>query len=40
MNPSSNHPGRRTDQQRLNAVGKVLLWVGVIVLALIPVPWW
>jgi hypothetical protein len=30
----------RDNESRLNAAGKALLWVGLIVLAVIPFPWW
>ena len=29
-----------TDRPRLNTAGKALLWVVVIVLAVLPFPWW
>jgi hypothetical protein len=33
MRSDSDHP-------RLRAARNVLLWLGVIVLALLPIPWW
>ena len=33
MHPNSDHPRLRTAQN-------VLLWVAIIALALLPIPWW
>jgi hypothetical protein len=42
MNSSSTQqdPRRRTDHPRVNAARKALVWLGVIVLAVVPFPWW
>ena len=46
MSSSSTQPstpedsGRRADHQRLQAARKALLWLGVVVLAIFPFPWW
>ena len=39
MSSSSDHTNR-TRRPRLNAAGKALLWIAVIVLAISPWPWW
>jgi hypothetical protein len=40
MNSSSTQPRRGTDHPRRRTARNVLLWLGVIVLALFPFPWW
>jgi hypothetical protein len=41
MSSSSNQsPARRSRHRRLNAAWMALLWLGVIVLAIAPFPWW
>jgi hypothetical protein len=40
MSSSSNQSPRRTDHPRLRAVQNALLWLGLIVLAVVPIPFW
>lgn len=40
MSSSSNQPRRRTDHPRFRAAQNALVWLGVIVLAVAPFPWW
>ena len=40
MNSSSTEPRRRPDHPRRRTARNALLWLGVIVLALFPFPWW
>jgi hypothetical protein len=40
MNSTSDKARRRTDNPRLRTAQNVLLWLGVIALAVLPFPWW
>jgi hypothetical protein len=40
MSSSSDNARRRTDNPRRRTAQNVLLWLGVIVLAFLPFPWW
>ena len=40
MDSSSKQPRRRTDHPRLRAAQNALLWLRLIVLAVLPFPWW
>jgi hypothetical protein len=40
MSSSSNETRRPDDHPRLRTARNALLWLGVIVLALFPFPWW
>ena len=38
--PNQPEPRRRTDRPRVTAVWNALQWLVLIVLALVPFPWW
>jgi hypothetical protein len=40
MRSSPDKARRRTDHPRLRTAQNVLLWLGLIVLAVFPFPWW
>jgi hypothetical protein len=40
MNSSSNSPHTPTDHPRLRTARNALIWFAVIVLAVLPFPWW
>jgi hypothetical protein len=37
---TTNEHGRRNDPPRVNAAGKALLWLALVVFAFGPFPWW
>jgi hypothetical protein len=40
MSSSSDQARRADDHPRLRMARNVLLWLGVIVVAVVPFPWW
>ncbi len=40
MNSPSNPPHTPTDHQWLRTARNALIWFAVIVLAVLPIPWW
>ena len=40
MRSSSTPPRRLTDHPRFRTAQNALLWLGVLVLAVFPFPWW
>jgi hypothetical protein len=40
MSSSSNETHRATDHPRLRTARNALIWLGVILVALFPFPWW